>query len=57
MKAVYVLQALYHSVTQLFASRHPHPWNDPQSQENPRVESASQRQYFVSHIDDYCDCV
>lgn len=57
MKAVTVLQSLYQSLVSLFVSRHHHPWTEPQAQENPKVESASQRQYFVSHIDDYCDCV
>ena len=57
MKAATVLQSLYQSLASLFASRPLHPWTEPQTQENPKVESASQRQYFVSHIDDYCDCV
>lgn len=57
MKAATVLQSLYQSLANLFASRHLRPWTEPQNQENPRVESASQRQYFISHIDDYCDCV
>ena len=57
MKAATVLQSLYQSLAKLFASRHLRPWTEPQTQENPKVESASQRQYFVSHIDDYCDCV
>ncbi|WP_165601736.1 hypothetical protein [Methylobacillus sp. MM3] len=57
MKAATVLQSLYQSFAKLFASSHLRPWTEPQNQENPKVESASQRQYFVSHIDDYCDCV
>lgn len=57
MKAVAVLHAFYQSVTNLFTGYRLHPWIEPQNQENPKVESASQRQYFVSHIDDYCDCV
>lgn len=57
MKAATVLQSLYQSLANLFASRHPHPWIESQIQENPKVESVSQRQYFISHIDDYCDCV
>jgi hypothetical protein len=57
MKAVAVLQSLYHSVAHLVAGHHLHSWMEPRFQEYPKVESASQRQYFVSHIDDYCDCV
>lgn len=57
MKAVAVLHSLYQSVANLFTGQHLRPWIEPQNQENPKVESATQRQYFVSHIDDYCDCV
>jgi len=53
MKAVVVLQSLYQSLATLFAGRSTESW----LQEIPHVESVSQRQYFVSHIDDYCDCV
>jgi hypothetical protein len=57
MKAVVVLQSLYQSVANLLPGHHLRPWIDTQIQEIPQVESVSQRQYFVSHIDDYCDCV
>lgn len=54
MKEVSVLQALYAAFIRLLSS-HQDASLDPQ--ETPRVESTSQREYFVSHIDDYCDCV
>lgn len=57
MKTVAALQALYHTLIGLLTGRKPRRQQDAQWLDSPRVESASQRQYFVSHIDDYGDCV
>ena len=52
-----ILHSLHQALADLFAGRLSHAQLDLNPQETPRVDSASQRQYFVSHIDDYCDCV
>ena len=51
------LQSLYQALATLFAGRRPHSQFDSNPYDTPVVESVMQRQYFVSHIDDYCDCV
>lgn len=55
MKTTSLLQTLYQSISALLAGRTTPLLLD--TQETPVTESVSQRQYFVSHIDDYCDCV
>ena len=55
MKAAYLLQSLYQSFSAMLANRPTPLLLD--TQEAPAPESVTQRQYFVSHIDDYCDCV
>jgi len=55
MKAVSVLQSLYQAVSNLLTGNPQDSWSE--FQEVPQMESVSQRQYLVSHIDDYCDCV
>ena len=55
MKAAYLLQSLYQSFSAMLAGRPTPLLLD--TQEAPVTESVTQRQYFVSHIDDYCDCV
>lgn len=55
MKEASVLQTLYDTIVSLFTGRKPHPRAD--SEDSPHVDSVSERQYFISHIDDYGDCV
>lgn len=54
MNAASVLQTLYHTLVGLFTGRKTHRMD---SEDTPHVESVSERQYFISHIDDYGDCV
>lgn len=55
MNEASVLQALYRTIVRLLTGQKPSTPSD--AEETPHVDSVAERLYFISHIDDYGDCV